>query len=202
MNPQEWQKVKSVLAQALEIFPASRAIFLDEKCKGDEELRREVEVLLEFEDEQDNLLEQTAFSVLGENPSSFIGKEIGKYKIIGELGAGGMGAVYSAERNDGEFEQKVAVKLIKNSITSEQMLRRFLNERQILASLEHPNIAHLIDGGRTDNNLPFLVMEYVKGVPITEYADANNLNLEERLDLFREVCAAVSFAHQKTCYSP
>ncbi len=193
MSPEHWQKVKEILEQAVEIAPASRPLFLD--AIKDNDLRREVESLLEFETE--DALEETAFSVLTDNTKSFIGKQIGRYKITAELGAGGMGAVFLAERADGEFQQKAAVKLIKNGINSDTVLRRFLNERQILASLEHPNIAHLVDGGTTEDGLPFFVMEYVEGTPITEYANTNNLTLEQRLDLFREVCAAVSFAHQK-----
>ncbi|HRH40900.1 MAG TPA: protein kinase, partial [Pyrinomonadaceae bacterium] len=115
---------------------------------------------------------------------------------IGELGVGGMGAVFLAERSDGEFQQQVALKLIKRGMDSDAVLRRFINERQILASLEHPNIAHLIDGGTTADGLPYFVMEYVEGVPLIEFAEQQDLNLKERLDLFREVCSAVLFAHQ------
>ena len=127
---------------------------------------------------------------------NLIGKKIGNYEIVEQIGAGGMGAVYLAERSDGTFKQKSALKLIKRGMDSDEVLRRFVNERQILASLKHPNIAHLIDGGTTDDGLPFFVLEYVEGATILEYAARENLGLEERLKLFREVCAAVSFAHQ------
>ncbi len=199
MNPERWQKVKNVLETVLEKSPDARSIYLDEVCGTDEDLRREVENLLEFEQPEADLLENNAVSAVFAN-DSFVknqtGKQIGNYKIIGELGAGGMGAVFLAERADGEFSQKTALKLIKRGMDSDAVLRRFFNERQILASLEHPNIARLIDGGTTDDGLPFFVMEYVEGANILDYADAQNLDLDERLKLFREVCAAVSFAHQ------
>lgn len=197
MNPEHWQKVKAILEKALEIAPESRSAFLDESCGNDEELRREIEKLLEFENDGADLLEQAAVStVLEKAPTAFLDKQIGHYKIIGELGVGGMGAVFLAERADGEFQQKVALKLIKRGMDSDAVLHRFLNERQILASLEHPNIAHLIDGGTTDDGSPYFVMEYVEGIPIIEFAEMQSLDLKERLDLFREVCSAVSFAHQ------
>ncbi len=198
MNPERWKQIKVILEEAVEIVPASRSDFLEKSCNGDEDLRREVESLIEFEDKDEDLLEDSAFSaVFGEESQMPAGTRIGKYEIKGELGAGGMGAVFLAERTDGDFEQKVAIKLIRRGINSEAVRRRFVRERQILASLEHPNIARLIDGGTTDEGLPFLVMEYVEGTAINQYADEQKLNLEQRLDLFREVCAAVSFAHQK-----
>jgi eukaryotic-like serine/threonine-protein kinase len=200
MKSERWQKIKLILEEAMEIAPAPHADFLEKACEGDEDLRREVESLLDFNNTQSGLLEQSAFSAImtenGNGTKNFTGRQIGNYKIVGELGAGGMGAVFLAERSDGAFEQKVALKLIKRGMDSDTILHRFLNERQILASLKHPNIAHLVDGGTTDDGLPFFVMEYVEGVSIIEYAEMKNLDLEERLNLFREVCAAVSFAHQ------
>ncbi len=199
MNPEQWQKVKNILENALEKSPETRSVYLDEVCGSNENLRREVEKLLEFEQPEADLLEGNAVSAVLENglvSKNFIGKQIGNYEIISELGTGGMGAVFLAERADGEFKQKTALKLIKRGMDSDAVLRRFINERQILASLEHPNIARLIDGGTTSDDLPFFVMEYVEGTTILEFAEAKNLNLEERLNLFREVCAAVSFAHQ------
>ena len=196
MTPEKWKKVKSVLEQVIEIAPDSRADFLDKICFDDLVLRQEVENLLDFDNTKADMLEQNAFSAVMENGKrDFLGKQIGKYKIVGELGTGGMGAVFSAKRADGNFEQQVALKLIKRGMDSDAVLRRFFNERQILASLEHPNIAHLVDGGTTEHNLPFFVMEYVEGETITDYARRENLDLEERLKLFRKVCAAVSFAH-------
>ncbi len=200
MLPEHWQKIKPILEEAIEIPAASRSAFLDKACLDDSVLRKEIEHLLDYEDTQADLLEKTAFSAIendfNRNGKNLIGKQIGNYKILEELGTGGMGAVFLATRADGAFEQKAALKLIKCGMDSDAVLQRFFNERQILASLEHPNIAHLIDGGTTDNDLPYFVLEYVEGEPITEYAKRRNLDLEEKLKMFREVCAAVSFAHQ------
>ncbi|MCY7345604.1 MAG: protein kinase [Pyrinomonadaceae bacterium] len=200
MDSEKWKKIKAILEKALELSTAAaRSQYLTKACDGDEDLRREVESLLEFDDVQADLLEDSAFESVfdaNKNGDSVIGTQIDKYKIIGALGAGGMGAVYLAERADGAFKQKVALKLIKRGMDSDAVLQRFYNERQILASLEHPNIAHLVDGGTTSDGLPFFVMEYVEGETIIEYAKRENLAFEEKLNLFREVCAAVSFAHQ------
>jgi eukaryotic-like serine/threonine-protein kinase len=197
MNPEKWKRIKSILEEALEIAPDSRASFLENSCGDDKDMRREVESLLDFDRTGADILEQNAFSAVMPDAigKKFIGEQIGNYKIISELGTGGMGAVFLAERADGAFEQKVALKLIKRGMDSEAILRRFFNERQILASLKHPNIAHLIDGGTTDDGLPFFVMERVEGEEITAFAERENLSLAEKLNLFREVCAAVSFAH-------
>lgn len=199
MDAERWKKVKNILENALETAPESRSKFLDEACGTDKDLRNEVEKLLEFEQPDEDILEKNPVSAVlqnGNSAKSQIGRQIGNYKITSELGAGGMGAVFLAERADGEFSRKTALKLIKRGMDSDAVLHRFYNERQILASLEHPNIARLIDGGTTDNGLPFFVMEYVEGATILEYADAENLDLEARLKLFRKVCAVVSFAHQ------
>jgi len=199
MNAERWQKIKNILENALETAPESRSVYLDKVCGNDEDLRNEVEKLLEFERTNADILEQNPVSAVlqnGNSAKSQIGREIGNYKITSELGAGGMGAVFLAERADGEFSQKTALKLIKRGMDSDAVLRRFANERQILASLEHPNIARLIDGGTTAEGTPYFVMEYVEGVSIIEYVEREKLSLEEKLNLFREVCSAVSFAHQ------
>jgi eukaryotic-like serine/threonine-protein kinase len=128
---------------------------------------------------------------------SLVGKRVGIYRLEKRIGKGGMGAVYLASRDDGEFRQQVAVKLIKRGMDTDFVLNRFRHERQILASLEHPFIARLLDGGTTDDGLPFFVMDFIKGEPLIEYADKNDLDLRERLELFRRVCEAVGFAHQK-----
>ena len=153
--------------------------------------------LLRFETDGSDPLEDLAFTSPDPKHNSRVGTEVGRYRILGELGAGGMGTVFLAERSDGEFEQRVAIKIINSSVSSAELLRRFRNERQILATLDHPNIAHLIDGGTTGDGQPYLVMEYIEGSSIIEFVAAKNLSIDERLDLFREVCSAVSFAHQK-----
>jgi eukaryotic-like serine/threonine-protein kinase len=121
----------------------------------------------------------------------------GRYRILEEVGRGGMGAVFAAVRDDGEFEQKVALKVIKSGLSTSTIVRRFRHERQILASLEHPNIARLLDGGMSDDGLPFYVMEFIEGEPIDEYCRGRHLGVRERLELFRQVCAAVSYAHRR-----
>ncbi|HKP12446.1 MAG TPA: protein kinase, partial [Blastocatellia bacterium] len=127
--------------------------------------------------------------------SDMIGERIGAYLVVGELGRGGMGAVYLAERADSEFRRRVAVKVVKRGMDTDSILRRFRNERQILAALDHPNIARLLDGGTTDDGRPYFVMEYIDGEPITQYCDARQLGIAERLRLFQQVCAALSYAH-------
>ena len=121
---------------------------------------------------------------------------IDRYRIIREIGRGGMGAVFLAERADDQYQKQVALKLIKRGMDTDSVLRHFRNERQILAGFDHPNIARLLDGGTTDDGLPYFVMEYVEGLPIDEYCNAHALSVPARLQLFREVCAAVSYAHR------
>lgn len=197
MTPERWRQIKEILEPAAELHGGERAAFLAESCGTDSVLLGEVENLLETEKNEAELFETDAFAPFISNGSrSRIGERIGKYEITDELGTGGMGSVYLARRTDDAFEQTVALKLIKRGMDSDAILHRFLNERQILASLQHPNIAHLIDGGTTDDNLPYFVMEYVKGETIVEYAASQNLNLSQRLALFRKVCSAVSYAHQ------
>lgn len=186
MTPEKWKKVKEIFTEAVELPTAERLDFLDKHC--DSEIRSEVEKMLAMD--EDDSLETSPLEQF-----NLIGKKIGKYKILGEIGRGGMGTVYEAVRDDGEFSQKAAIKLIKRGMDSEQILRRFRHERQILASLEHKNITRLIDGGITDEGSPYYVMEYVEGVPIDEFC--NDKTLEEKLNLFRQVCSAVEFAHAR-----
>ena len=126
-----------------------------------------------------------------------IGKRIGPYLLIRPLGAGGMGSVYLATRDDDEFEREVAVKLIRYPGEAKEFAKRFRHERQFLAKLEHPNIATLFDGGTTEDGRPYLVMEYIEGKEIDEYCDEQGLSVRERIELFRQVCAAVQFAHSR-----
>jgi serine/threonine protein kinase len=205
----DWQKVKRILSGALERSPQTRASFVEDECAGDTRLRREVESLLAFENEEADFIGESAFDFFGDGlPSEkdlarseiYAGRRIGNYEIVRRLGSGGMGTVFLARRAGEEFEQTVAVKIVKQGIGTDQAaLRRFYLERRILAQLEHQNIARLIDGGTTaEENLPYFVMEYVEdGVPLTEYARAKNLSLDERLDLFADICAAVGYAHRQ-----
>jgi tetratricopeptide (TPR) repeat protein len=200
MNSENWAKIKSIVAEVLDIDPADRPDFIESACDGDDELLGEVRSLLAFECVGEDPLERPAASFANhfreEALPSFAGRVIGNYRIVSEIGAGGMGAVFLAERSDGTFDGRTAIKLIRRGINSKIVLERFLNERRILASLKHPNIARLHDAGTSSDGIPYFVMEYVDGKSITDHANERSLNLRERLQLFRKVCAAVSFAHQ------
>lgn len=194
------KKVNELLEEVLEIESSNRQQFLEEQ-KIDGDIRKEIERLLSFEEEAENSLNLSAVafseSFLGvEQINSLMGQKVGVFEIIRELGYGGMGAVYLAERTDGKFTQKVAVKLLKREMNTALLRRRFQHEQEILASLEHPNIARLLDAGTTDDGIPYLAMEYVEGIPITDYCNKNDLSLNKRLDLFRKVCSTVNFAHR------
>lgn len=200
METEEWQKVEELLDTALGLEPAARRQFLDEL--EDPYVRREVESLLACEEQTVGFLAATAlaFSVDffddGDGPEERAGQTVGRYRIIREIGRGGMGAVFLAERSDGEFQQRLALKIVRRSFADSDLARRFRQERQILASLNHPNIARLLDGGVSNDGEPFLGMEYVEGVRIDEYCDASSRSTEERLRLFLAVCQGVSYAHQ------
>jgi non-specific serine/threonine protein kinase/serine/threonine-protein kinase len=199
MKLQNWTQADRLLQQALERTPTERAAFLDEACAGDANLRRELDSLLAAEAEAGSFLEKPVadhFTDALTAAQAAPGQRIGAYQLLREIGRGGMGAVWLAERADEQFEKQVALKLIKRGMDTEEIIRRFRYERQILARLDHPNIARLLDGGTTTDGLPYFVMEYIEGQPLTEYCDANQLNITERLKLFLSVCAAVQYAHQ------
>lgn len=196
MTPESWQQIKRIFDEAVELAPSEQGRFLDAACGSDERVRREVELMLAADPADD--LEESPFSLFDRGEEvPFHGRKIGHYRILEEVGRGGMGAVFAAVRDDGEFEQKVALKVIKSGLSTSTIVRRFRHERQILASLEHPHIARLLDGGMSDDGLPFYVMEFIEGEPIDEYCRARALGVRERLELFRQVCAAVSYAHRR-----
>ena len=189
-------EIEEVFEEALDLQPDQRGAWLSDRCARDSALRAEVEALLAAHESPPGILERriVAPTALAEEPTR--DRRIGPYRVVRELGRGGMGVVYLAERVDGEFRREVAIKLLRNSPDAEELHRRFLAERQILASMSHPNIAQLLDGGTTDGELPYLVMEYVDGLPITTYCDRHRLDISARLRLFVDVCRAVSSAHQ------
>jgi len=203
VTPEQWEKVKDVLAATLDLAPTERADYLDRRCNGDDQLRGEVVRLLEREHAAgSNFLRQTALAqaataVLPEQDNPWIGRRVGAYQIVEQIGQGGMGEVFRAARADGQYTKEVAIKLVRGGFDSAFIQGRFLNERQILASLDHPNIARLLDGGTTDGGIPYLVMELIEGERIDTYCDGQKLTVTERLELFRQVCAAVQFAHQR-----
>ena len=199
--PELWDHVKEILAQALEHPSRERSVFVRQACGENAALRAEVESLLVNYDRADSLLENSPAANVLSSPSDLpsdlkIGKKIGAYRIVREIGHGGMAVVYLGERDDQNYRKRVAIKMVKPGIGSELVLQRFRNERQTLAALDHPNIVKLLDGGSTDEGLPYLVMEHVEGVPIDEYCDRHKLPIADRLQLFCCVCSAVQYAHQ------
>jgi serine/threonine protein kinase/Tol biopolymer transport system component/tetratricopeptide (TPR) repeat protein len=209
MRPERWKLVEQLLEAALEQPPAARPAFLSAASQGDEELRREVESLLQADAQAGSFIAEPLLASLPtvahdtvavtDDPDlpTLLGKRLGAYKIERELGRGGMGAVYLAVRADNVFQKRVAVKIVKRGMDTDFILRRFRRERQILATLNHPNIAALLDGGSTNDGLPYFVMEHVEGQPINRFCDERKLSIAERLRLVQQVCAAVAYAHQK-----
>jgi serine/threonine protein kinase/tetratricopeptide (TPR) repeat protein len=203
MNPERWRKLKDVFGDALERTGEERDSFLAQACAGDAALRAEVESLLVSHESAGGFLDECVLRPLpdefgqgAEGSPQPARARIGPYELLREIGHGGMGRVFLAVRVDEEYRKEVAIKLIRRGMDSEFVVSRFRNERQILAALVHPNIASLLDGGTTDDGLPYFVMEYVEGEPIDRYCDAHRLSTARRLELFLQVCSAVRYAHQ------
>jgi len=195
---QSWNRIQNLFLEALDLPPEERPSFLDKACAGDQEVRREVESLIAHDstDEQRiaEALEDTAQSLLESEDLS--GSRLGVWRVIKEIGRGGMGTVYLACRDDDQFQKHVALKMVKYGMDTAELLGRFRHERQILAHLDHPYIARLIDAGNTQQGRPFLVMEYVQGRPIDLYCRQDGLDIEARCRLFLKVCQAVAYAHR------
>ena len=193
-------KVKTVFLKAVEACePGKWGDFLDAACAGDVELRRRVEILLDAHLGKDSVLDEPdegASPTLDQDPAEGPGIQIGPYKLLQEIGQGGMGVVYMAEQTE-PVQRRVALKIIKPGMDTHQVIARFEAERQALALMDHPNIAKVLDAGTTASGRPYFVMELVKGVPITQYCDEKHLTPKERLELFVPVCQAVQHAHQK-----
>ena len=207
MTPAQWQRIQEVFDAALLLEGPALEAYLDESCVDDPELREEVSSLLRAAGEPGPLeiigarLAAPMAPAFPDDPKE--GTRIGPYRVLRTIGHGGMGVVYLAERADGQFEQQVALKVVRRGMGAEHLLPRFLNERQILARLVHPNIARLYDGGfiRTaagepDDGRPYFAMEYVEGEPVNRYCDRQRLGIEARLTLFCDVCRAVQYAQQ------
>lgn len=194
MDSDRWKKLSQVFADSLEREPADRAAYLDEACSDDPDLRSEVERMLAADGESVGRIADDALNTaLGAD--SWEGRTVGPYRIVREHARGGMGRVFVAERADGAFDHVVALKILQSAIASETLVERFRQERQILARLQHENIATLMDGGVTEDGQPWFAMEFVEGVPIDEYCDEHRLTVEERLRLFSDVCRALVYAH-------
>ena len=197
MAPPRWQQLEELFHAMLELPPERRGAALAAACGDDAALREEVERLLHADGHASAFvgdaaagIRQVAAAVLPESG------HIGPYRIVRELGRGGMGTVFLGERDDAQFTMRAAIKLIKRGMDSEAVLARFRHERQILAGLEHPNIARLLDGGTSGEGLPYFVMEYVDGLPVDEYCQTRRLSLDDRLEIFLQICTAVTYAHQ------
>jgi len=196
MLPEQWQKLEEIFQNAADLAPDSQTVYLDQACRGDLELRQEVEALLAASPLGliESAIAATADDFTEPESDPLVGTWLGPYRIDGLIGRGGMGAVYRAFREDDQFHKQVAIKVIPRMLAGPDVVARFRSERQILANLEHQNIARLLDGGTTEG-IPYLVMEYVEGVPITQYVQAKALPLADRLRLMQSVCSAVLYAH-------
>lgn len=203
MTPERWQEVKELLGAALEMEPAERTPFLERACVHDSVLRGEVERLLAVDDRAETeFLKDPAIAgswdeTVEEPADAWIGRRVGPYKIVEQIGVGGMGEVYRAVRADDQYQKQVALKVVRAGQDSGFVISRFKNERQILASLDHPNIARLYDGGTTEDGVPYFVMELIDGQPVDQYCGQHQLPVTERLNLFLQVCSAVQYAHQR-----
>lgn len=197
VDAEHWREVDRVFAAALDHPPAERAAFLDAACAGDPALRREVEGLLAADERGATFLERPPRELLelALDEREEQGR-LGPYRLLRRIGVGGMGTVYLARRDDDQYDRLVAVKVLRSGLIDTELRHRFLAERQILARLEHPNIARLYDGGSTEDGRPYLVMELVKGLPVDQYCDHHRLGVDQRLALFKRICAAVQYAHQ------
>ena len=206
MSAERWKKIDRLLDEALELAPSERASFLDRACAGNGELRYELESLLAAIDRSSSFSGSLRFSTgdmigghvvpISGPPAGTYHRPLGPYRLLREIGRGGMGVVYLAIRADDDFKRQVAIKLVQPGPHNKDILWRFRRERQILAALDHPNIARLLDGGTTEDDISYLVMEYVAGKPLTEYCDERKLSITDRLRLFCAVCSVVQYAHQ------
>jgi serine/threonine protein kinase len=194
----EWDRIESICTAALERNPAERAAFLDSACGSDVELRREVESLLDQIDNDPGFLEKPIVQLAAVAPPAepLETQAIGPYRLLRRLGRGGMGDVYLATRDIAGAQETVALKVLRRGVDNDQVLRRFRLERRILAKLDHPNIARLLDAEVAPDGRPYFVMEYVEGLPLTDHCRDYSLSIRERLVLFQTVCGAVHHAHE------
>jgi eukaryotic-like serine/threonine-protein kinase len=217
MNEDRWQRITDIVTDCLNLPEVERLAHARERSAGDDAMFAEISQWLGGADDAKGFLTQpVGIDVFTTHPfaesvanriaatlheeregSHWIDRRLGAYRITEEIARGGMGSVYKAARADDEYQKQVAIKLIRSNLAHDVIAQRFMAERQILANLDHPHIARLLDGGKDDDGTPYLVMEYVDGLPIDAYCEAQMLPISERLKLFRDVCAAVHFAHQR-----
>ena len=197
MQHEKRERIEEIFLQAADVTPLERAALLDRMCGGDTEIRMEVESLLRADTTGESAvcaaIESEVASMLDE--SSPVDIRLGPYRLLKQIGRGGMGTVYLAERADGQFQKQVAVKMVRPDMDTEFILARFRRERQVLGRLDHPNIGRLLDGGTAANGTPYFVMEYIDGGWITRYCESKALGVEERVRLFLHICSAVHYAH-------
>lgn len=200
MQLERWHQIKDLFSAALERSVADRPAFLDQACGADIELLAQVRSLLDAHESSLGFIERPAVERAGLaqafEPFDWHGRRLGNYRIVSELGRGGMSHVYKAVRDDDQYYKEVAIKLLRPGLDTHSLLQRLRDERQILAELSHPNIAQLLDGGVTETGAPYLVMEYIEGEPIDVYCEQRGLNLAARIDLVRTLCGAVHYVHQ------
>ncbi len=198
MSSERWRQIKEIFVSAAELPPDAREALLESACASDPSLRGEVQALLKAHDSANSFIELPAArrSGLALAAINWIGRRFGPYRIVAEVDRGGMSEVYRAIRDDNQYQKEVAIKLLRHGFDSESLLRHLREERQILAQLSHPHIAHLLDGGTTEEGMPYLVMEYIQGQPIDVYCEQRQLGLRERLELVRTLCGAVLYVHQ------
>jgi serine/threonine protein kinase len=197
MTPEEWRRTKAVFDDAAELPPAQRAAFIAKASAGDASLRAEVESLLASLESAGNFIEAPpAPPEAAPDPGMRTGTNIGPYRVVQVIGEGGMGILYQAVRVDDLYRKLVALKVVRRGMYSGVAMRKFETERHILAHLDHPNIAKLLDGGTTPDGQPYFVMDFIAGTPVDEYCDDNKLPPDDRLKLFLTVCSAVQYAHQ------
>jgi eukaryotic-like serine/threonine-protein kinase len=203
MIPEHWDEIKEKLNAVLELEPQQHGAYINKLAAANPELCHELESLLASHDQAGTDFLNTSVAppipeLVGRSASAVpIGKRIGPYQIVEQIGTGGMGEVYRAFRADDQYQKRVAIKLVRAGQDSGFALSRFRNKRQILASLDHPNIARLLDGSTTEEGVPYFVMELIEGQPIDEYCTNHKLSVNERLKLFLQVCSAVQYAHQR-----
>ena len=195
ISPAQWLLARNVFDRAIECEPAARASFIEQECSDDSTLLTEVMSLLDSWNQANSVFDNPLFDI-GAAADRFEGKLAGPYRILRRLGHGGMGAVYLAERADDQFRRQVALKLLRPGFDDGQLVRRFRNEMQLLAVLDHPHIVKLHDAGMTSEEIPYFVMDYIVGQPLDRYCESRKLAITQRLSLFRDICGAVHYAHR------
>lgn len=199
--PDHWLRLEELFEVAVTLDDTERRQYL-RRSGADDKLCAEVEALVRAERRSGGdgfitgVIGEAVRDLVAVEAASWVGRTVGRYRLVAELARGGMGTVYLAERADASYRAQVAIKFVRGAVAGSELVRRFLAERQILANLAHPNIARLLDGGTTDDGTPYLVMEHIEGEPIDAYCDRRPLNLQQRLTLFRQVCDAVQYAHR------